>query len=367
MTYGAPEYDRAKEVKEFDNSKIGVKGLSESGSPTIPRFFVHPPENLVGLKPRPSSSAGIPIVDLSGVNSDIRPEIVKQIRDATRTGGFFQVINHGIPPAVLDSAIAGVKDFNQQPPEIRSQHYNRDMSSSVNFYSNIDLFRSKAASWRDTLQVRMGPVRPDLDRIPQICRKGLVDWDEHAMALARSLNELLSEGLGLRRERLNELTLADGRIMVCHYYPYCPQPELTVGIPPHTDPGVLTVLLQDQIGGLQLKRGEEWVDVKPVPGAVVINVGDFLQMISNNEYKSGAHRVIANANIEPRISIAIFFNPGKKEDSDYYGPLPELLSPEKPALYRNFNMSEFEKTFFSKEVAGLSLLDTFSMKNQTTK
>jgi isopenicillin N synthase-like dioxygenase len=71
--------------------------------------------------------------------------------------------------------------------------------------------------------------------------------------------------------------------MAAHYYPYCPQPDLTVGIMSHTDPGVLTVLLQDQIGGLQVKHGEGWVDVKPVPGAIVINVGDIMQVGTSNQ------------------------------------------------------------------------------------
>ena len=71
--------------------------------------------------------------------------------------------------------------------------------------------------------------------------------------------------------------------MVCHYYPVCPEPERTMGLVPHSDPGVLTVLAQDGIGGLQVKQNDEdgtsrWVDVKPVPGALVINVGDLLQV-----------------------------------------------------------------------------------------
>ena len=70
----------------------------------------------------------------------------------------------------------------------------------------------------------------------------------------------------------------DGRVLVGHCYPYCPQPDLTVGITPHTDPGVITVLLQNHVAGLQVKHGDEWVNVKPVPGGLIINAGDFLQV-----------------------------------------------------------------------------------------
>ena len=89
---------------------------------------------------------------------------------------------------------------------------------------------------------------------------------------------MLSEGLGLDTDRLKNTTCLEARVMVGHYYPCCPQPDLTVGLASHTDPGVLSVLLQDHIGGLQIKHEGEWVDVKPVPGAIVINIADVLQV-----------------------------------------------------------------------------------------
>ena len=101
--------------------------------------------------------------------------------------------------------------------------------------------------------------------------------------MGRALLGLLSEGLGLGPAALEEASCLEGKVMACHYYPHCPEPERTMGIVPHTDPGVLTVLAQDDIGGLQVKHQDEagrscWVDVKPVPGALVINVGDLLQV-----------------------------------------------------------------------------------------
>ena len=72
------------------------------------------------------------------------------------------------------------------------------------------------------------------------------------------------------------------RVMVASYYPYCPQSDLMVGMASHIDPRTLTILLQDQIGGLQVKYGDQWVDVKPVPGDLVINIGHILQV--NNKF-----------------------------------------------------------------------------------
>lgn len=124
----------------------------------------------------------------------------------------------------------------------------------------------------------LGPKFPELEEVPEICRNELVVWNQHTKQLGELLMGLLCEGLGLNADKLKEMTFSEARTMAAHYYPYCPQPDLTVGIKSHTDPGVLTVLLQNQIGGLQVKNGEDWVDVKPVPGAIVINIGDILQV-----------------------------------------------------------------------------------------
>ena len=62
-----------------------------------------------------------------------------------------------------------------------------------------------------------------------------------------------------------------------HYYPACPEPELTMGTTKHSDNDFLTVLLQDQVGGLEVLYEDKWIEIPPVPGALVINIGDFLQ------------------------------------------------------------------------------------------
>ncbi|EXC16423.1 1-aminocyclopropane-1-carboxylate oxidase-5-like protein [Morus notabilis] len=90
------------------------------------------------------------------------------------------------------------------------------------------------------------------------------------------------------------------------------------------------MLLQNHLGGLEMKSGGLWIDVKPVPGALVINIGDLLHIMSNDEIKSVKHRVVANQFEEPRVSIGVFLNPGKREEM--YGPLPVLISFDKPAI-----------------------------------
>ncbi|KAL2663020.1 hypothetical protein AAZX31_02G079600 [Glycine max] len=343
---------------KVDETKVGVKGLIDSGIRTIPPFFVHPPETLADLKrgAEPGSVQEIPTVDLAGVE-DFRAGVVEKVRLAASTVGFFQVVNHGIPEELLRRTLAAVKAFHEQPAEERARVYRRDIGKGVSYISNVDLFQSKAASWRDTIQIRMGPTVVDSSEIPEVCRKEVMEWDKEVVRVARVLYALLSEGLGLGAERLTEMGLVEGRVMVGHYYPFCPQPDLTVGLNSHADPGALTVLLQDHIGGLQVETKQGWIHVRPQPNALVINIGDFLQIISNETYKSAHHRVLANYSNEPRVSVAVFLNPSDRVR--LFGPLPELTSTEKPALYRNFTFDEFMKRFFTKELDGKSLTNFF--------
>ncbi|XP_050130733.1 1-aminocyclopropane-1-carboxylate oxidase homolog 4-like isoform X1 [Malus sylvestris] len=356
---GERDYDRAEEVKKFDQSKFGVKGLVDSGLTSIPRFFVHPPESLPDPRHHTKPDTPIPTIDLADLHTDRRSSVVDQISRACRTFGFFQITNHGIPSVTLDRTIAAVRAFHEQPTEVKARFYRREMGTGVSYISNVDLYSSKAASWRDTLQVRLGPIPAVPEEVPEICREDVVEWDREIKRLGEVLMELASEGLGLNPKRLQEMTCLEGRVMAGHYYPYCPQPDLTVGLTSHSDPGVLAVVLQDRMGGLQVKYGDGWVDVKPVPGALVINVGDFLQIVSNGEYRSVDHRVLANSSREPRVSIAVFFNVSRRDDS--YGPLPELVSPEKPALYRQFTLSEFMQRFFNKGLDGKALVNHFEL------
>ncbi|KAG1358762.1 putative 1-aminocyclopropane-1-carboxylate oxidase [Cocos nucifera] len=278
----ADGYDRLAALKEFDESKTGVRGLVESGVTTIPPIFRHPHLRTSAVAVAATSpDLSIPTIDLSLP----RPLAVDLIRAASRDWGFFQITNHGIPLPVLDRTIAAVRSFNELPPTERSKYYSRSTAGGVSYSSNVDLYRSSAASWRDTIQVMMGPFRAEPDRIPAACRAELLAWDEHVTRVGRAVLGMMAEGLGLGPGRFEEMTCLEGRTMACHYYPPCPEPDLTVGLADHTDPGVLTVLLQDHIGGLQVKRkGEDgecyWVDVKPLPGALVINVGDLLQVWS---------------------------------------------------------------------------------------
>lgn len=167
-------YDRVKEVKQFDETKSGVKGLVDSGIVKIPRIFIHPPENLYTTPTY--TSFQVPVIDLNGFESLRRTEIVHDICKAATTWGFFQMVNHGIPQRIMKDVLQGVKRFHEQPNEVKMKWYSRDPEQRVRYYSNGDLHISKAANWRDSIACNFNDGDLDSNALPLVCRYTRPDY-----------------------------------------------------------------------------------------------------------------------------------------------------------------------------------------------
>ncbi|GLT55563.1 hypothetical protein SLA2020_286740 [Shorea laevis] len=177
---------------------------------------------------------------------------------------------------------------------------------------------------------------------PPELREACQEYGEEMVKLGYKLMELVALSLGLPADKFHGFFKDQTSFVRVNHYPPCPDPHLALGVGRHKDAGALTILAQDDVGGLEVKRKTdgEWIRVNPTPDAYIINIGDITQVWSNDKYESVEHRVVVNSKRE-KFSIPFIFNPAHYT---MVKPLEELTNEQNPAKYRPYNWGKFLTT-----------------------
>ncbi|KAG8385700.1 hypothetical protein BUALT_Bualt03G0072400 [Buddleja alternifolia] len=255
----------------------------------------------------------LPLIDLNKLDlGDYEKQACKnQIARASQEWGFFQVINHGVSSEVLE------KMRSEQVKLLKKPFIDKTKYKDLNF---------SAGSYR------WGT--PTATCLKQLSCLTMEQFGAIVSELAQKLADILAEEMGKESGFFKETCLPKTCYLRLNRYPACPIYPQMLGIIPHTDSDFLTVVHQDDIGGLQLVKDGRWIAVKPNPKALIINIGDLFQAWSNDVYKSVEHRVVANAHKE-RFSTAYFYCPSY--DTVIKSGVHE------PGVYTSFSFGEYRK------------------------
>ncbi|XP_038688599.1 gibberellin 2-beta-dioxygenase 8-like [Tripterygium wilfordii] len=162
-------------------------------------------------------------------------------------------------------------------------------------------------------------------------RFSLEEFTDTVAKLAERISVILSASFGVESSFFQENCPTGCSYLRLNRYPPCPVSSKVYGFIPHTDSGILTIVYQDGVGGLQLMKDGRWFSVKPNPTALIVNVGDLLEALSNGVYRSIRHRVLAPGGVE-RLSLAYFYCPSFDA---------VIQSCSEPPKYKKFSFGEY--------------------------
>ncbi|XP_072974584.1 2'-deoxymugineic-acid 2'-dioxygenase-like [Typha angustifolia] len=237
--------------------------------------------------------------------------------------------------------ISVAEELFNMPIEDKAKYYSEDSSKSCRLFSSTTYDKNETRSWRDFLKLECYPLEEVMHLWPEkppkfreFLSRYIVEVREVAMKLLR----LISEGLGLEEDYFCGDFSGGKTQMNINYYPPCPDPSLTLGLLPHCDRHLITLLLQGTAAcGLQAKYKGSWINVEPIPNAFVVNFGHQLEIITNGVLKSVEHRAVTNS-FTSRTSIGTLIMP--KTDC-FIAPAQSLLSEKNPPVYKSFFFKEF--------------------------
>ncbi|MBT8076925.1 MAG: hypothetical protein KJO31_00025 [Gammaproteobacteria bacterium] len=290
----------------------------------------------------------VPVIDIRSLEDG--SAAVDEIAAACRDLGFFQVVGHSVPQALIDQVWKKTREFFGSPAQNRAAVL-RSRDNPWGYYNN-ELTKNQ----RDKKEV-FDYTTPGVDGIYGAENR----WPSHDPAFRTVMLQYLEAVSGLSLRLLHAFCLGlglpgkfldpdfdgnhTGFVRLNHYPVEDPlrgsdiphMEEADMGVHHHSDAGALTVLLQDDIGGLQVHHDNHWHDVPPLDSAFVINTGDMMQVWSNDRYRSPVHRVLPMRKSD-RYSLPFFFNPSAAAK---VSPLPSLLTPDNPARYRTIEWAQF--------------------------
>jgi len=287
----------------------------------------------------------LPVIDVSDLH---RAATQRAIDAACRDWGFFQIVGHGVSEYTLAALRREMRAFFALP--LAAKHaIARTAENPWGFYD-----RELTKNTRDWKQVYdYGPadgraIVPQLPRELPRFAPVIARFYTACDALAFELVEVIATNLGMPAGALDACFRPQHTSFLrLNYYPRCPAPAHPagqeparnghLGVNPHTDAGALTLLLQDEQPGLEVLHGDEWHLVEPRRDALVVNIGDIVQVWSNDRYQAALHRGLVAPDAE-RFSAPFFFNPAY---SAQYAPLPSTVDAEHPPRYRPIGWGEF--------------------------
>ncbi len=293
--------------------------------------------------------ATLPVLNLADFVSgdDVRRQaFVAALRDAAHGPGFFYLKGYGADEAQVADVLRGTRDFFALSAADKNALHMAQSPHFRGYTAAGDELTRGERDWREQLDIgaERGPI-PQTGDLPAWTRlqgpnqwpealpglkATLLDWQDTLTVAARQLLRALALALGQPENRFDD---AFAHTPVQHLkiirYPGRTDAESRQGVGPHKDAGCLTLLLQDTQAGLQVldresPGGESWVDAPPVPGTVIINIGEVLEILSNGYLRANIHRVVSPPSTTDRISVAFFLSPRLEAE------LPELELP--PAL-----------------------------------
>ncbi|KAK8682985.1 hypothetical protein V6N13_039061 [Hibiscus sabdariffa] len=311
-----------------------VQEMSVNGDEPPPEFHVKDGSLGCTDSSHLSLSVSVPIIDLSLLSSSEKE--LQKLRFALESGGCFQAIGHGMSSSFIDKVRGVAKQFFGLPREEKLK-YSRAANGAEGYGHDRVVSEKQVLDWHSRLFLRVFPEKQRKLNLwpekPDNFREVLHEYYTKLKQMMDLLFKAMEKSLDLQE---NSFLGQFGDNPVMHvrfnFYPPCSKPDKVLGLKPHSDRSSVTVLLQDEeVEGLQILKDERWVTVPVIPHALVVNIGDQMQIMSNGIFKSPLHRVKTNK-AKLRISVATLYEPEPEKE---IGPVEALIDDKKPRLYRN--------------------------------